>query len=463
MKRIFAILLCLLLLLCGMTACKPDTVSNPAVITDPTDQPPQEQEPSAEEPKDEPLTANPLAAEDFAPSTGVESLLPLSGYLKGTEAADLLAEKTITLYSAGENPAFSYVNQEGVIVEEQQWMKELAKKEGFLLKYHIKPENLSLKTQRIAVYSGKKISLLQLSEKDLAAGLTLARSAKEYLNTKVEPYGISRSVLAKSRQKLFAPVGNVKSLWYNTALTDPAADPLALSQEDQWTLDAFKSTYSFAAKKNVLPLQMSDELAWATLSGKSPLTLLDGKLDSNIHSKASRNVWETLATLRSELPTFKKESNTIYNLKNGNVAMAFTAAPALGKDTKFQYAPLPSLEEGTKGTVVFTGVFLALPAIDMEKEETLAALAFAEAWCNRFTEARAATLQTLGVQGKDYEDYVNLCENRGVLILRDPEIDKTIKPYLNALNKPDADMEKIYQNNVRDPLMALIERFNLYY
>ena len=58
MKRIIAILLCLLLILCGTTACKPDTLTNPVVITDPDEQPqeplPPQDQGAADQPEEQP-------------------------------------------------------------------------------------------------------------------------------------------------------------------------------------------------------------------------------------------------------------------------------------------------------------------------------------------------------------------------------------------------------------------------
>ncbi|MBQ2384747.1 MAG: hypothetical protein II292_00910, partial [Clostridia bacterium] len=117
-----------------------------------------------------------------------------------------------------------------------------------------------------------------------------------------------------------------------------------------------------------MPLIMSDPLAWATLSGKSPLTLLDGKLDSNINAQVTRNVWSTLRTLKTELTPFEKEEGASYALKSGNVAFEFTNNPVSAEDITLKYALLPAAAEDTAGTATFTGTFLALPKYETNED-----------------------------------------------------------------------------------------------
>jgi hypothetical protein len=446
-----------------MTACKPDTVSDPAAITSPQSSQKEDGKDPADTNTNKPTipNINPLASETFKPAVEVNPTLSISGFTQCSDPKAALKDQTISLYTASDRAAFNYVNRDGEIVSEWDWMKMMAEGYNFHLKLTVKPAAVSLKTQRVAVYSGKELSLLQFGGQDLAAGMTIAKSAEKFLNSNVETFGISKSVLAQSKNTYFAPVGNVKSLWYNPKLVPADGDPFTLSGENKWALDTFKTASLFAANKGVTPLIMSDDLAWATLSGKSPLTLLDGKLDSNIHSKATREVWDQISALRKEVPA-SGENNTAA-LKNSTAAMEFTEAPTLGKNITLKYAPLPAAQTGTAGTVVYSGTFMALPRVEMTEQQTLAALAFAELWCNRFTEARLGALQTLGVSGKNYVNYVAMAEQQGQLIFRSEEIDAAIKPYLAGLSDEAINMESVYESEVKDPLNSLVTRFNLYY
>lgn len=502
MKRVIAILLCLLLVLGGTTACKPDTLTNPVVVTDPDKQPqdqeaekqPQEKEeepqdgeetPKAEQPeetpdeqseeqpeteeqpaKDEQPTQaaplnHPFAAEGFQPSAETEGTLKLSGLTKNTDPAAALKDRTITLYTAADQPTFNYVNQKGAAVSEWDWMKSMAEAYGFTLKLTVKKAETSLKAQRVALYVGKKLSLLQFGEKDLAAAMTLAQSAEDYLDETAATDGVSKAVLEQSKQTLFAPKGMVSSLWYNPALMPQETDPAALAKENKWTIDAYKAIWDASAEKGILPQETSDELAWITLSGKSPLTLLDGKLDSNLNAKTTRDLWADLKDLRADFKTFTPADETEYSLKLGNAAMTFTATPERGEEQTLQAAPLPAMKEGDAGSVTFAGTFMALPRYQAE-EDNAAALTFAEAWCNRYTEARAATLFELGMTAEDYVNYVDLAEENGYLIFRSAEIETLAENLLKGAWDPAINQEQEY-SKIRTQLTALIDRHNLYY
>ncbi len=499
MKRIIAILLCLLLILCGTTACKPDTLTNPVVITDPDEQPqetplPQDQdaadqpdekpeEKPEEDPEEKPEETpdknteeqpeveeqpaqaaplnHPFAAEEFQPSAEAEGTLKLSGLTKNPDPAAALKDRTISLYTAADQPTFSYVNQEGVAVSEWDWMKSMAEAYGFTLKLTVKKAETSLKAQRVALFAGKKLSLLQFGEKDLAAAMTLAQSAEDYLDETAETDGVSMAVLEQSKQTIFAPKGMVSSLWYNQALMPQETDPAALAKEKKWTIDAYKAIWDASAEKGILPQETSDELAWITLSGKSPLTLLNGKLDSNLNAKTTRDLWADLKDLRADFKTFTPTDETEYSLKAGNAAMTFTATPERGEEQTLQSAPLPAMKEGDSGTVTFAGTFMALPRYQSE-EDAPAALTFAEAWCNRYTEARAAELFALGMTAEDYVNYVDYAEENGHLIFRSAEIETLAETLLKGAWDPAINQEQEYAK-IRTQLNALIDRHNLYY
>ncbi len=496
MKRVIAILLCLLLVLGGTTACKPDTVTNPVVVIDPDEQPkkqeaaeqPQEKEeqpqdeeetPKAEQPEDtpdenteeqpakdeQPTQAAPLdhpfAATGFKPSTETEGTLKLSGLIKNTDTATALKDRTITLYTAADQPTFSYVNQKSTAVSEWDWMKSMAEAYGFTLKLTVKKAETSLKAQRVALYAGKKLSLLQFGEKDLAAAMTLAQSAEDYLDDTAATDGVSKAVLEQSKQTLFAPKGMVTTLWYNKELLPQETDPATLAKENKWSIDAYKSIWDASAEKGILPQETDDELAWITLSGKSPLTLLNGKLDSNLNAKTTRDLWADLKDLRADFKAFTPADETEYSLKLGNAAMTFTATPERGEEQTLQSAPLPAMEEGTAGTVTFAGTFMALPRYQAE-DDAPAALAFAEAWCNRYTEARAADLFALGMTAEDYVNYVEFAEENGYLIFRSAEIETLAENLLQGAWDPAINQEEEY-SKIRIQLNALIDRHNLYY
>lgn len=504
MKRLFAVVLCLVLMLTVTTACKPDNITYPVEITDPesTQDPGTAQQPAdttqgsaqeeapqvtdpvsaendlkdkvtetqpenkAEDTKEDaaedakkPLT-NPLADEAFKPATGTANTLTASGLIKPGTAVSALKNRTIVLYTADDQPAFSYTDEKGKTVNEWEWMSKAAAENGFILKYSIKSDIVSLKSQRIALFSGQKLSLVQMGIQELAAGLSLSRAATDFLDTTANSFGISKTVLNQSDNRLFAPVGNVKALWYNTDLVPADKDPYTLSKSNQWTVEEFKAIYNAAAEKQTLPLIMLETLPWATLSGKSPLTLLDGKLDSNINAAVTRTIWNTLK--EAEFASFERQPNTEYSLANGNTAMIYTAAPQPAEGMSLKYAPLPAAEKDTAGTVTFTGTFFALPKYEENAESLLAALTFAEMWCNRYTEVRAATLQNLGISGAAYQEYCDFAEQKGQLILHDQTIEETVKTYLSGLTDSNIDMTEAYAE-VKSKVNSIIAARNIYY
>lgn len=406
-------------------------------------------------------TTNPLAAEAFKPTTGAMPTLTTSGLIKPSVAVSALKNRTITLYTAGDQPAFSYVDENGATVNEWEWMTKIAAENGFMMKYSVKSSSISVKAQRIALYAGKKLSLLQFGAQDLAAGMTLAASAAAHLDTAAQSYGISKAVLTQSDYKLFSPVGNAESLWYNTALMPEGTDPQTLSQANSWTVEQFKTVCDAAAEKKALPLIMEKNLVWATLSGKSPLTMLDGKLDSNINARATREVWSAVKELDLTALTTAEGSNDL-TLKNGTAAFEYTATPETAEGIALNYAPLPALKEGTAGTVTFTGTFLALPKYETAEEAIHAALAFAELWCNRYSETRAAQLQALGVSGAAYQSYCDMAEANGQLILWDAAIEEAVNTYLSGLTNAEVDMDAAYEQ-AKDRVNALITARNIYY
>ncbi|MBQ7935678.1 MAG: hypothetical protein IJ333_04950 [Clostridia bacterium] len=493
MKRILAILLCLCLTL-GVAACKPDNITYPTVIqtpgqsaevtdSDPTDketpteeEPLPEEEPAADEtaaelpnetteetPAAEVPHSNPLAAETFTPSKGVPGTLSLSGkVLPGSAAVSPLTNRTIVIYTADGTPAFSYTNEKGNAVTEWQWMEQLAEEQGFILKYSIKNKAVSLKAQRTALYAGKKLSLVQMDADELGVGMTLCRSATDYIDEAVSSFGISGAILNASNQTLFAPVGNIKALWYNPALLPQETDPAAMAAANQWTVEQFKAIYNDSVSKSALPLEMEDPLAWATLSGRSPLTLLDGKLDSNLYARVTRDAFSVLRTMNEELPDFTPVPDTVYSLANNNVTMAYTAIPTAAKEVTLTFAPLPALETETPGTVTYTGTYFGLPKYETDEESAKAALTFAELWCNRYTEVLAGKLQALGIKGSTYETYTSMAENQGHLILRQPEIEEAAATYLQGLTDPLIDMDEAY-SVAQSKIENIITVQNLYY
>ncbi len=479
MKRIFALLLCLALLLCGMTACKPDNITYPTEITDPDKQPqedvptagkptedpeekPEENPPEAEDPAPEPPgMEHPFTAKDFALSTGTACSLPMGGFIKDVAPAEALKDRTISLYTAREEAAFNYVNQKGATVSEWDWMKVLAEEYGFTLKLSIKSADLSLKSQRVALMAGKELSALQLRKEDLAQGMTLARSAAGKVDRGIATFGISKAVLDQSNDTLFAPVGYADTLWYNPSLMPAEIDPATLAKENKWTIDTFKTVFENAVANNVDPVQIGP-LPFVTLSGKSPLTLKDGKLDHNLYAKDTREAFEKIRAVFTTLPDVGHEVGTTYDLKFGNTAMAYTALPERGEKATVKYVPLPTLEEGTVGTATFAGTFMALPKYTEDTQADNAALAFIELWCNRFTEAHAGRLMELGMTAEDYVNYTVFTEQNGMLILYSPEIEALAETYLSGLSEETVDMEKEY-SEIKNELTALVTRYNLYY
>ena len=522
--RIFAVILCFLLLI-SVPACKSDTVTHPSVITNPgadtsTEVDPEQAEPEQEEteqekteqekteqaeteqekteqeepeqeepeqaeteqaeteqedseqtdakPEDEaekpeepiPFVDHPFAAEGFKPSETAASTLTASELIKKADLA-ALKDKTLTLYTAGDAPSFQYVNEEGIVVTEWDWMKEFAAAQGMNLKLVRKTNATSLKAQRIALYAGQDLSLVTLRADELATGMTLCRSAASYLSKTVTPQGISGAVLKQSGNKLFAPIGNVQSLWYNKKLMPEESDPHTLYQNNQWTTEMYTAVHLHALEKSVMPMLMESALPWATLSGKSPLTLRNNKLDSNINAQATQAVWKNLRALNDQLVAFAPDKETTYSLASKNVAMAYTAIPEANGNS-YSYVPLPTFESGKSGTVTYCGTFLALPKYRKNADTDLTALVFAEQWCNRYTEALAAKLQAHKISGEAYRAYITLAEQQGSLILRDEAIETLTADYMAGLTDSKADMQAEY-DKIRTKLLGLVAKYNINY
>ncbi len=514
MKRIFSILLCLALML-SVTACKPDNITDPVEIIDPNDQTseetlsngdpkPEEQEstekeelkedtkaeaetpdastgeqtdkpenaPEAgadtdakpEEDEEEPNEApsadpvvNPLADDAFVPSTEVASALVASGMIKPGAAVSALKNRTISLYTTDQY-AFTYLDKNGKPVSEWEWMDRLAKENGFLLKRQVKNADISIKAQRAALFSGQKLSLVQITANELGNGMTLAASAADLLDTAIQSFGVSKSVLEKSDYKLFAPVGNIESLWYDAAAMPEGTDPHAMSIEKKWTVEQFNTLCKGA--QNMQALKMETLLPWATLSGRSPLTLLNGKLDSNINAGVTRNVWDELKKL--DMAALMTPPTAAEGEEPAAPLFTYTDTPTVAEGQTLHYAPLPALKAGENGTATYSGTFFALPKYEQDTEALRAALTFAELWCNRYTEARAAALITMGIKGADYQAYCNFAESQGVLILYTPEIQKTAEAYLSGLTDPTVDMTAAY-DAIKPTIDGLIAVRNLYY
>lgn len=406
-----------------------------------------------------PFAEHPFAAEGFKPSAEVASSLTAGVIKKGDTA--LLKDRTLTLYTAGSTPSFYYKNAEGVLVSEWDWMKAMAEELGCTLKLVRKTDATSLKAQRIALYAGQELSLVTLRKQELASGLALCRSAKGYLNKATATQGISAAVLKQSNNTLFAPIGNAEALWYNKAQMPNNVDPHTLYQNDQWTTELYTAVHFNAVEKKVMPLQMESALPWATLSGKSPLTLLKGKLDSNLNAKVTQAVWEELRTLNENLTTFMPAADTVYSLKDKNVAMAYTAIPAADGNS-YSYAPLPTFKAGEKGTVTYCGTFMALPKYRIDSSADLVTLTFAELWCNRYAEAIAANLQALGIAGEGYREYLAMTESQGSLILYDAAIESLAADYLKGLTDPEVKMSAEYEK-IRNRLLGMVAKYNLNY
>lgn len=519
MKRILAILLCVALI-AVIPACKPDNIQYPSEIIDPQEQEiltpdlkeeeeqapqdtpsdnpsseeeqkpeeessseestqGQQEEPSSEEASQgqegessqeeessqeaEELLApvNPLAADGFIPSTNTASALQASGLIKKSSELSVLKNRTISFYTADDTPAFFYTDSKGKRLSEWDWMKAYADESSFLVEYSIKPAAVSAKAQRVALFAGKKLSLIQLHSSDLAAGLTLTRPATAFLDLENQSFGISKAVLAQSANRLFAPIGNVDSLWYNKALVGES-DPATLQQQGQWTIAAFQSLATANAEKKILPLQMESALPWAAIGGRSPIGLKEGKLSTYINGDNSRLVWAALQKMNKEIPTFLKDEDLSYSLKDGTVLMQYTTLPEKASEMALGYAPLPALTEASAPAVTFSGAFFALPKYEDGESATLAALTFAESWCNRYTEARAAQLQPFGIQGAEYQKYADLAEQKGMLILGSSTIEEMVKTYLKGITDDSINMATAY-GNVITKLYAYVATQNLYY
>lgn len=481
MKRIFCVLLCLALFL-SAAACKPDNIAYPSVITNPTDTQPGEPEqpeetPPAEEPEDQPVEeplqptdeappevsasdGNPLAAADFQPSGSLASALPHSGIIRNTDTA--LANRTLLFYTADEDPAFTYQSGSGGTVSEWDWMTGIAADNGFSVKYMLKNRSVSLKAQRVALFAGRGLSLIQLHSDELAEGLTLCRSAASYLNMDVGSFGISKAVLNQSDQTLFAPVGAVNTLWYDPAALPEGETPETLIPNNRWTVSEFQALCTRAAAAQKLPLILEEPLAWGVLSGRSPLALSDGRLTCSLNTEELRTAYTAVRETVAQNAAFLRDEDVSYTLQDGTVTFVYSTPPEAATGQTLRYAPLPALNEEGASAVTFTGVFFALPKYGDDESAALAALTFAELWCNRYTEALAGNLKALGVAGADYQAYAAMAEEQGQLLLRSPALDTLLRPYLTGLTDPTVNFKAVY-SELEDHLNTYIAIQNLYY
>lgn len=517
MKKILTIFLCGMLLF-SVPACKQETVTYPSVVTKPgatesvelekpkqekeeepqdstagtggqtvqigsgkpeakpeaeqpeTEKPeveqPETEQPEAEQPETEAATPertfakHPLVLKNAALSKTTASTIALSNLVKGG-GLKTLKSRTLTLYTAGDTPSFHYLNEKGVLVSEWDWMKEIAKENNFTLKLVRKTNASSLKAQRIALNAGQELSLVTLRKEELASGMTLCRSASKYLNAAADPGGVSQSVLSQSNHTLFAPIGNIEALWYHLDLMPEKLDPNTLYKNNQWNAEAYTKVHANALTKKIMPLLMETALPWATLSGKSPLTLLNGKLDSNINAQVTQTVWAQLQTLNDALTPFKPAKNTTYTFADETVAMTYSSIPAAGKGS-YSFAPLPTLGEEQESTVTYCGNFLALPKYREEQAADLAALTFAELWCNRYAETIAADLKALNLDATAYADYLALAEGNGSLIFYDASIEAIAETYLSGLTDAKVDMAAEYEK-IRAKLLGTVAKYNQNY
>ena len=427
---------------------------------------PEVEQPEAEAPAPEVVAPertfakHPLVLKNGSLSKTTASSIALSDLVKGG-GLKTLKKRTLTLYTAGDAPSFHYLNEKGVLVSEWDWMKELAKENDFTLKLVRKTNASSLKAQRIALNAGQELSLVSLRKEELASGMTLCRSASKYLNAAATPNGISRAVLSQSNDTLFAPIGNIEALWYHLDLMPEKLDPNALYKNNQWNAEAYTKVHTNALAKKVMPLLMETALPWATLSGRSPLTLLDGKLDSNIHAQVTQIVWGQLRELNGALTPFKPAKNTTYTFADETVAMTYSSIPAAGKGS-YSFAPLPILGEEQESTVTYCGNFLALPKYREEQAADLAALTFAELWCNRYAEALAADFKALDLDAAAYADYLALAAGNGSLIFYDASIEAIADAYLSGLTDEKVDMAAEYEK-IRTKLLGTVAKYNQNY
>ena len=480
MKRILALILCLAIF-AVIPACKPDNIQAPADIVTPEEQAAlekenesqkptvtpleKEEEPQEEIPEEkpeEPKVLSPLAAEDFEPSATIASTLPLSGMIKPSDTVSLLKNRTITFYTADDKAAFTYQDEDGKAINEIEWMKALAEENGFLLKVQVVPAARSVTTQRLALMAGKDLSLIQLDSSDLASGLTLCSSFKDLIQEEITSFGVSNTVLTQSDYKLMAPLGMVESIWYDSELFEEDQSPADLQEKDNWLMDGFRLLCESMVEKKVQPLSMQSALPFATLSGKSPITLKEGKLDTNINSIGSKKVWSALQEMNKEIPTLIKDEDLTYSLAKGTLAMEYTAHPVPSENQTLQFAPLPALEKEIGSAVTFSGTFFGLPKYEESESNRLAALTFAELWCNRYTEARAAELQSFGIKGESYQAYLQMAEEQGMLILYNSTIQEMVAPYLKGLTDESVNMSATYSGIIQK-LYAYVATQNIYY
>ena len=368
------------------------------------------------------------------------------------------------MITADETPAFQYSDARGRTVTEWEWLKKICEENGARFKYTVKNAAVSVKAQRAALYAGLPLSLIQLSEKDLGVGLTLtAKVSEEDLDNAETSFGVSRAVFTQSNRRLFAPRGMFSSFWYDITELTGETDPQNALETGEWTLERYTAVYNDAARRGLQPLALSDPLVWATVGGKSPLTLLDDKLDHNIHARVVREVWSALRAANKGLSAFEPDEKIPYSLKEGTLALEYTDLPEPGKKQSLQWIGLPSLAKNGENPVTFTGTCLALPRWGLGAEQRLASLVLAELWCNRFTEIRTAALAECGVSGEAYKEYVDYGEAHGYLILHNRTIEKLAEPYLACLNDPAPDMEEIWTSTCKIPIDNYIETQNLFY
>jgi hypothetical protein len=110
----------------------------------------------------------------------------------------------------------------------------------------------------------------------------------------------------------------------------------------------------------------------------------------------------------------------------------------------------------------YCGNFLALPKYREEQAADLAALTFAELWCNRYAETIAADLKALDLDAAAYADYLALAEGNGSLIFYDASIEAIAETYLSGLTDAKVDMAAEYEK-IRAKLLGTVAKYNQNY
>ncbi|MBQ8606103.1 MAG: hypothetical protein IJ408_05140 [Clostridia bacterium] len=389
MKRYISLILVLLLMLtvCGCT--KPQQTPPPADT----------QTGTSGTQTDTPAQNNPSAppAEKTEKNKEVRPAFDVGG-IDGIDTA-ALKDKTLSLY-LGDSAFFAGDRSE------REWFTALKEEYGLNIDFSVCSDAVLYSSQLIAQKSGKDIDLVSVKVNDMAKGITLA---KKVTLPESESYPFSQRVFELSGDKLFAGKAHAKMLWYNKAIVK---DDITR----EWSFDAF-SKLADDAKKAGFGVLETKSFAEFYSCGENQKTGFDFEKGYILDIKDE----DTKKMLADFAAAITVESSENKSWARENVAFCLTDTPTKRHAT-LGWTTLPAYGENGSNPVPLCGSALGISNTVSEENEDIA-LTAALLWSARYTESREDTLRfDLGLSKDDYDKYLELCEQNGLVYCADLQI-----------------------------------------